>query len=205
MSKGIVYIMTTAVAGLIKIGQTETKQFNERMRYLENNGYHNVSGLKRYFAIEIDDYTKKEKMIHEIFSKSQVSDSELFALSEELVKQLLLSFDGNIIYPKNIDKEKEFDEITEIRESEMKSKLLRSELGIKNGDILVFKDNENITCENLDDKYVKFEGEMYSLSGLTYEIMKRLGKLNKSGHYNGNMYWIFNGKIIAKLRGSECQ
>jgi len=49
--KGIIYIMTTAVSGLIKIGQTGNANFQERMRFLEANGYYNVSGLKRFFAI----------------------------------------------------------------------------------------------------------------------------------------------------------
>lgn len=61
--KGVVYIMTTAVSGLIKIGQTGTANFQERMRFLEANGYYNVSGLKRFFAIELDDYTDKENLL----------------------------------------------------------------------------------------------------------------------------------------------
>jgi hypothetical protein len=36
--KGIIYIMTTAVSGLIKIGQTGTANYQERMRNLEANG-----------------------------------------------------------------------------------------------------------------------------------------------------------------------
>ncbi len=48
--KGIVYIMTTVVDGLIKIGQTGSQNYQERMRNLESNGYYNVSGLKRFFA-----------------------------------------------------------------------------------------------------------------------------------------------------------
>lgn len=50
MKKGIIYIMTTAVSGLIKIGQTGTKNYSERMRFLEANGYSNVSGLKKIFC-----------------------------------------------------------------------------------------------------------------------------------------------------------
>ena len=62
MSKGIIYVMTTAVSGLIKIGKTQTKQYSERMRFLEANGYYNVVGLKRLFAIEVADYSEKETL-----------------------------------------------------------------------------------------------------------------------------------------------
>ena len=64
--KGIIYIMTTAVSGLIKIGQTGSANFQERMRFLEANGYYNVSGLKRFFAIELKDYVDKENLLKEI-------------------------------------------------------------------------------------------------------------------------------------------
>jgi len=105
MSKGIIYIMTTAVTGLIKIGKTRTDQFENRMRQLESNGYSNVVALKRCFAIEVDDYDEKETLLHEIFSKSQVGDSELFALNKELVIRLLSSFEGSQIFPRQEKKD----------------------------------------------------------------------------------------------------
>ena len=98
MAKGIIYVMTSAVNGLIKIGKTETKQFSSRMSFLQNNGYFNVANLVPYFAIEVDDYSRKEKLLHTIFSKSQVSNSEMFALDKHIVRELLLSFTGTIIY-----------------------------------------------------------------------------------------------------------
>ena len=54
MAKGIIYLMTTVVSGLIKIGKTRNDQFENRMRSLESNGYANITGLKREFAIEVD-------------------------------------------------------------------------------------------------------------------------------------------------------
>lgn len=109
MAKGIIYIMTTAVSGLVKIGRTGKTNYPERMRFLEANGYYNMAGLKRFFAIGLEDFDDKESLLHEIFSKHQVGNSELFALEQDLVRQLLLSFDGNVIYPDKVDKEKEFD------------------------------------------------------------------------------------------------
>ena len=89
--------MTTAVSGLVKIGKTGTASYQERMRFLEANGYYNVTGLKRFFAIELEDYSDKESLLHEIFSRSRVGGSELFSLDQELIQQLLLSFDGKVI------------------------------------------------------------------------------------------------------------
>lgn len=68
MSKGIIYLMSTVVSGVVKIGKTSSDQFETRMRILEGNGYANIVGL-REFAIEVDIYNEKEKLIHNIFSK----------------------------------------------------------------------------------------------------------------------------------------
>lgn len=116
MARGIIYIMTTAVPGLIKIGKTGMDNFEQRMYQLERNGYSNVTALKRKFAIEVEDYDDKEKLIDDIFSKSKVHNTELYALDVELAVQLLSSFEGNQIYPKEKSKEEVFDEATKERE-----------------------------------------------------------------------------------------
>lgn len=113
MEKGIIYVMTTVVPGLVKIGKTRTDQFENRMNTLEKNGYRNITGLKREFAIEVKNYDEKETLLHTIFEKSQVSDTELFAVDINLVKQLLSSFEGTQVYPKDETKKEVFEEATE--------------------------------------------------------------------------------------------
>lgn len=108
MAKGIIYTMTTIVPGLIKIGKT--KNFESRMYTLEHNGYCNVTGLQRSFAIEVEDYEEKEQLLHTIFEKSMVGDTELFSLNINIANQLLSSFDGKQIYPENKTKEEVFEE-----------------------------------------------------------------------------------------------
>ncbi len=115
MAIGIIYIMSTVVPGLIKIGKTGIDNFERRMYNLERHGYNNVVGLKREFAIEVDDYDEKEKLLDDIFSKSRVLNSELFALDLDLVIQLLSSFEGRQVYPVDRTKETTFDEATKAR------------------------------------------------------------------------------------------
>lgn len=112
--KSYLYVMSIVVGGLIKIGKTSTNNFEQRMYILERNGYCNVVGLQRCFAIEVDDYDEKEVLLDNIFSKSQVPGTELFALDINLVIQLLSSFEGNVIYPKSESKAEIFDNSTEI-------------------------------------------------------------------------------------------
>lgn len=118
MAKGIIYVMTTVVDGLIKIGKTGSENFEQRMSNLESNGYRNVTGLKRTFAIEVEDYDEKENLLDNLFSRSRVSNTELFSLNVNEVIQLLSSFDGKIIYPPQEEKSEIFENATEAIQSE---------------------------------------------------------------------------------------
>lgn len=117
MSKGIIYAMTTVVDGLVKIGKTGSDNFEQRMTYLENNGYRNICGLKRQFAIEVEDYDKKELLLDSLFSRSRVSNTEIFSLNINEVIQLLSSFEGKIVYPPQESKSVIFENATEAVES----------------------------------------------------------------------------------------
>ena len=82
MAKGIIYVMTTVVPGLIKIGKTGTDNYESRMYQLERNGYFNVVGLKRKFAIEVEDYDEKEKLLRALH-KGVLAEKEGFEPSRQ--------------------------------------------------------------------------------------------------------------------------
>ena len=198
MKNGIIYIMTTAVAGLIKIGKSNTKNYQERMRFLEANGYYNTVGLKRFFAIEVEDYSDKEELLQEVFSKHRVEESELFALDKDLVKRLLLSFEGRVIFPENVDREKEFDEVTAVKKQDALFTFYRK--GMKNGDIIHFVDDDSIVAKVIGDRKVEYEGQEYLLSPLTYKIYEEKGHLRESGSYQGARHWSYKGVRLTKMK-----
>lgn len=195
--KGIIYIMTTAVSGLIKIGQTGNSNYQERMRNLEANGYYNVAGLKNFFAIELEDCEDKENLLKEIFSKHQVGNSELFALDYEVVRQLLLSFDGKVVFPKDADKKKEFDNVSKARKQGERFSFYKK--GMKNGDEIVFSDDKEITAKVCGEREVEYGEQIWKLAPLVYKIYEQKGKLNKSGAYQGAAYFEYNGKKLKDL------
>lgn len=119
MSKGIIYIMTSVLPGLIKIGKTGLDQFEKRMYELELHGYRNITGLKRAFAIEVEEYDEKETLLHTIFEKSQVANTEMFSLDIDIAIQLLSSFEGTVIYPKNESKNDIFNDATDNSKSRL--------------------------------------------------------------------------------------
>lgn len=101
MAKGYVYIMTTAVDGIIKIGRSEN--WKNRCAGLEENGYKNMNGLKTYFVVKVDNMEEVEKIMHEAFDKGQVINSkgvktELFACDKDKAKNALDKM-GEQIYP----------------------------------------------------------------------------------------------------------
>jgi len=189
--------MTTAVSGLIKIGKTGTGNYAERMRFLEANGYYNVTGLKRFFAIELEDYDDKESLLHEIFNKHRVGNSELFALDQDLVKPLLLSFVGRVVYPSKINKEKEFDEVTAARKQSALFSFYRK--GLQNGDEIHFISDDTIVATVISEREVEYDDTTWKLSPLTYKIFKDKDQLNSSGAYQGANYWQRNGKKLKDL------
>lgn len=189
--------MTTAVSGLIKIGKTGTSNYQERMRFLESNGYYNVSGLKRFFAIELEDYDDKESLLHEIFNRSQVGSSELFSLDQELVRQLLLSFDGDVIYPEKVNKEREFDEVSKTRRQSARFSFYQK--GLKDGDVILFNSDQTISAVVAGEREVEYGDQLWKLSPLTYSIFEQKNKLNTSGAYQGAAYWVYGDRKLKDI------
>ena len=162
MAKGVIYIMTCVVPGLIKIGKTATANFEQRMYNLEHDGYRNVTGFKRKFAIEVEEYDEKESLIHKIFEKSRVSDTELFAVDVNDVVKLLSSFDGYKIYPKTETKEEIFKEAVDAgnsklipngtyyfeREKQSEGKVVKATAIVDNGRWTLLKDSILGVTEN---------------------------------------------------------
>lgn len=209
MSKGIIYIMTTVVDGLIKIGKTGTSNFESRMYTLEHNGYCNVVGLKREFAIEVDDYDDKEALLHNIFEKSQVPGTELFALDVNLAIQLLSSFEGRVVYPKTETKDDIFDEASEkiaAKETEKQKKrspFRFSMIGLTPGDfVYLISDNSVIATVCDDDRHVSYNGEIVSLSTLADRFIP--SKTGVAGTEHFSLEPNSKDSLAAIRRRQEC-
>lgn len=197
MNNGIVYVMTSAVSGLLKIGIASEKQYPERMRFLEQNGYHNISGLKRAFAINVADYTEKEKLLQKVFSKHRVGESELFALEADLVIELLMAFDGKIIYPEIKDKEKEFNAVA--KTNDQNNRFTFQSKGLKIGDVITFTKDKSITARVIGEREVEYGGNIWKLSPLVRKLFEDRGECNQSGAYQGAAYFEYNGKKLKDL------
>lgn len=198
MAKGILYIMTTTVSGLIKIGVTGTKNYPERMRYLSQNGYANVSGLKPYFAIEMDNYDETEYLLKDLFKFIRVGDTELYLMDADKAKQLLLTFSGKVIYPK--DTTPKATQIKQIARTRKQGQLFNMfDKGIKKGDVLTFVDDPSVKVKVVGEREVEYNGVVYKLSPLALKLYEDMGKANPSKSYQGANYFLFKGTRLTKL------
>ena len=189
---GVIYIMTTSVKGLIKIGKTD--DFKKRMLWLEQNGYWNVAGLHPFYAVNVKDYDEKEKLIHTIFSKSQVSNSELFALDKDIAKQMLESFGGEQIYPKTTKALQTKTSDEKVSEPKKKCNLTFKMLGIPIGSELVYIKDNNIKVKTFDENSrVEYQNNIYKLSTLVKKIMGY-------GEWQGSMFFTYNGEKLTDMR-----
>lgn len=193
MANGIIYIMTTAVPGLIKIGKTGSKNFEQRMYNLEHDGYRNVTALKRTFAIEVDDYDAKEALLHTIFEKSQVSDTELFALDVNVAIQLLSSFEGKVVYPKTETKEEIFTGATENTHGKL----------IPNG-TYTFKRKKKSDNKTVHATAVVNNGRWTLLKGSVLGMAEDMGVSQKAKRTRAELPLDSNGKLLDDYELGEC-
>ena len=193
MANGIIYIMTTAVPGLIKIGKTGSKNFEQRMYNLEHDGYRNVTALKRTFAIEVDDYDAKEALLHTIFEKSQVSDTELFALDVNVAIQLLSSFEGKVVYPKTETKEEIFTGATENTHGKL----------IPNG-TYTFKRKKKSDNKTVHATAVVNNGRWTLLRGSVLGMAEDMGVSQKAKRTRAELPLDSNGKLLDDYELGEC-
>lgn len=142
------------------------------------------------------------KLLQEVFSKHRIGETELFALEEGMIQQLLSSFEGNIIYPEgNIENEEVFEKITEERRQGPLFSFYRK--GIKINETITFVDDNTITAKVIGEREVEFENDTWKLSPLTKKIFEERDQLNNSGAYQGAAYWIYNGKRLKDLPDVE--
>ena len=193
MAQGVIYVMTTAVNGLIKIGKTEVNQFERRMNFLEGNGYYNVSSLRKAFAIKVDDYDEKEKLLHKIFSKSRVAQSELFSLDKNLVIDLLRAFSGEIIFPApNANDAAVSMESSSSNRIRPRERFSFERLDIPVGAVLIYTENPTIQVKVADRKnHILYQNDTFTLTALVQKLHGRRENIR------GTKFFTYQNEVLS--------
>jgi len=194
MSKGYVYIMTTAIDGLIKIGRSA--DWNKRCQAdLESNGYKNATALQTYFVVKVDNQEEIESIMHDIFRESRVAKLELFALDKDRAKRVLSKM-GTQVYPEiNVKEQKN----PEYMISTAAKKYSFKDLNIPVGSILTFKKDDKITVKTADDvNQVIYNNTQMHISKAAWYLFDKFDGFK----YNGFVDFKYNGTILKDIKSN---
>ena len=193
----IIYILTNeGMPGLAKIGLT-TDSVESRISQLSSQ-----SGVplpfECYFAAEVKDCAKLEKMLHQLFSEARINPKrEFFKIDPEKVVLAISIGEFKEITPgiAQIDKEEQ----AALEKIKARRPRLRLDaLGIKPGDVLTFSRDPSVTATVVDDGKVNFQGEVLSLSAAALNALHDLGYSTPTA--SGPCHWMFDGELLDERR-----
>ena len=192
----IVYVLTNeAMPGLLKIGRTE--DLATRVSSLNS-----ASGVplpfECYFAAEVEDCVKLEKILHQLFSENRINPKrEFFRVEPERVILAISIGKFNEVTPglAQVDKEEQVA-LDKVKSRRPRIKL--EALGIKTGEIITFSRDESITATVVDGGKVFYQGQTMSLSAAALNVLHKLGYQTPSA--SGSEYWMFDGELLDERR-----
>lgn len=192
----IVYVLTNSgMPGLVKIGRT-SKPLEERMQGLYTPGV--PFPFECFYAAIVDDSTKIEKAIHDIFSDKRVeTNREFFLVEPNRVRKAIELVAIEDITPK-IDVALSKEDSQALIDNERRQTFRFSLAKVPVGSELRFIRDESKICRVIDDKYVDFEGQTMSLSGAALFLLKKMGY--KSPQVQGPLYWSYEGESLVERR-----
>ena len=199
MEYGIVYLLTnTYMPGLVKIGMTTKKEIDQRMRELYTTGV--PAPFECQFACQVkkSDCAKIEKALHTAFSPSRVNPNrEFFRIQVEQAKAILELFHHEDV-TKEVTAEIENDLTEEDKAASRKGQMHRPalnfmQMGMQKGDILVWKEDSNITISVFTERSVLYNGKEFALSALTRDLK------GYKYYVAPGSYWLYKDRLLSEI------
>ncbi|MDZ7855607.1 GIY-YIG nuclease family protein [Sphaerotilus sp.] len=192
-----IYLLTNeAMPGLVKIGRTGDT-VEARMASLSA-----ASGVplpfECYFAAEVKDCVKLEKILHQLFADARLNPKrEFFSVDPEKVvlaigigdfKEITLGYAP-------LDQE---DKAALEKAKARRPRIKLDALGIYPGATLAFSRDENITATVVDGGRVFIQGQTMSLSAAALMVLHSLGYQTTAA--SGSEYWIYEEELLDDRR-----
>ncbi len=192
----IVYILTNpAFPDYVKIGRTTN--LKQRLLSLDNTAL--PLPFECYYAVEVNDSKKVEKLLHQSFDKYRVrSNREFFELLPENAKSALQLANGKEVTPDHDIVETSEDQRALDNARSKRERFKFSLLNIEPGTILTFAKDEEITCEVVDDRLIRFRDEEMSLTASALIIIHEMGY--EWSKISGPAFWQHNGVSLYDMR-----
>ena len=196
MEEGIVYVLKNpAFPHLIKIGVTLRDEVQVRMSELFSTGV--PLPFECVYAGKVKDAKKVERSLHQAFSPNRINPSrEFFDIDESQAIVILKLLDMEDVTPEINQELDKADESSKQASKNYKRTRRPSfnfqEMGIDPGSVL-FSVNGETSCEVIDEKKVRYNDEVISLSRAT-SLM-----LDVSYNVAPGLYWNFEGRRLRSI------
>lgn len=191
---GIVYVLTNPeMPGLVKIGKTSLDSVEQRLSQLYSTGV--PVPFECEYAAMVSDSTEVEKALHTAFEPHRINPNrEFFRMEPEQAMAILELLAVDDVTP-GVQEEAEKVEDAATR-STISNRSPRPainfyKMGIHSGSELKMINSE-VTVEIVGSRLVKYQGEEYTLSGVTSAV---LGE----GHRRPRYLWTYNGRLIDEI------
>ena len=200
MEYGIVYLLTNPVMpGLVKIGMTAQEDIDKRMKELYTTGVPVPFECQFACRVNKNDCLKIERALHKAFDPQRVNaNREFFRIQVEQAKAILELFHHTDVTEKVSDEIQndltDEDKAASVKAQQKRPALNFHEMGIQNGEVLVWKEDPTISVTVVSERKVKYKGEEVSLSPLSARL-----KGNNRKYVDPGAYWLYKDKLLRDI------
>lgn len=200
MEYGIVYLLTNPVMpGLVKIGMTTREDIDDRMRELYSTGVPVPFECQFACRVKKSDCAKIEKALHTAFSPQRINaNREFFRIQVEQAKAILELFHHEDVTTEVTD-EIENDLTADDKAATQNAKARRPslnfyEMGMQKGDVLLWKEDPDISVVIESERKVIYQDEVVSISALSAQL-----KGYNTKHIAPGKYWLYKDRTLDDI------
>lgn len=200
MEYGIVYLLTNPVMpGLVKIGMTTREDLDARMKELYSTGVPVPFECAYACRVKNTDCAKIEKALHTAFAPQRINaNREFFRIQVEQAKAILELFHHEDVTEEVTDEIQndltEDDKAASQKAMNRRPALNFYEMGMRKGDVLVWKEDPSISVVIDSERKVIYQDEEVSLSALSAKL-----KGYNTKHIAPGIYWLFNDRPLSEI------
>lgn len=200
MDYGIVYLLTNPVMpGLVKIGMTTRDDIDDRMRELYSTGVPVPFECQFACRVKKADCAKIEKALHTAFAPQRINaNREFFRIQVEQAKAILELFHHEDVTEEVTDEIQndltEDDKAASQKAMNRRPSLNFYEMGMRKGDVLVWKEDPSISVVIDSERKVIYQNEDVSLSALSAKL-----KGYNVKHIAPCAFWLFNDSLLSDI------
>jgi hypothetical protein len=192
----IVYVLANeAMPGLVKIGITDGL-VEDRISQLNTSGV--PLPFECYYAAEVDDKQRVEKILHQLFSEYRINlKREFFRMNpEKVILALSIGNFKEVVTGEVVVDAEEKAALEKAKSRRPNIKL--SAIGIQPGATLTFSRDESRKAIVAENNKIIYAGETTSLSAAALKIMNEMGY--KTPAVSGSEHWMFEGELLDDRR-----